>query len=742
MVDIWPPPVSRRIDLAEEPAFDLGAMRVIPAERTLVMNGQRGELQPRVMQVLVALAKARPEVLSRDKLIEMCWDGRIVGDDALNRCILALRHHAQQFTPQPFAIDTVPRIGHRLIEGPAEDHGSEPVRTGRPWQLASAAAALLILVTSGIFVWQRDVTGDDPATIAVLPFRNLSSGDPYFAEGIGEEILGQLAREPEFRVAGRTTAAQVSKEPDPRKLGKALGVEYLLEGSVRSDRGRVRINASLMQTRDGARLWSETYDRKLEDILEIQASIGQAVAGELRRRLVHSPTRRAVNGEAYALYLNARGLLRSQSPAVGAEAVSALQRSVKLDPGYAPAWASLAEAINLDGRSKGVEPLIAALPQAQAAARRALQIDPNLAEAHGALGQLLGAETSAGVAHLRRAAELAPRTGEGLVWRGLADAVTDDFAAALAAKKRAHELDPEWPFPVRAMVDLTAELGDRSDAETIVRAGFPADEMTQHFAFARIAWFLGDFSEAARHYAIVAKSPGRWARPAQRSLDDLRFMLGLSPTMPNPSPVANVGSFSRYVPRVWLASAPSAAEWQRHNRSAAAALVYQDENIVAAKLMLNAGRARELVATFDGPTGLLGLRRGQQVGPCQFQEVPLVASALRAVGRNGEADAVLRQAVERLGAAYRRGRVPVWFEGDAAAVWSVQGRKDLAFAALDRAVRRGWVYGGRIDLPSFSDEPAFRSLHSDPRFKTVQTKIAAHFSRERAETQRALAALA
>ena len=81
VVDLWPSPTASRIDLGEEPAFDLGGMRVVPAERTVILNGERRELQPRVMQVLVALAKARPDVVSRDKLIDLCWEGRVVGDD-------------------------------------------------------------------------------------------------------------------------------------------------------------------------------------------------------------------------------------------------------------------------------------------------------------------------------------------------------------------------------------------------------------------------------------------------------------------------------------------------------------------------------------------------------------------------------------------------------------------------------------------------------------------------------------
>ena len=739
MTDLWPQLAATRINLADESDFELGGMQVRPAERVVDSNGQRVELQPRVMQVLVALTKARPAVVSRDKLINLCWEGRVVGDDALNRCILALRHLAQEFTPQPFTIETVPRVGHRLVELASGDVAAgEPPTKIKPWRLIVAVVLILLVAAAGLFVWQQRAAQTEPASIAVLPFRNLSKGDPYFAEGVGEEILGQLAREPAFRVAGRASSAQFTGESDPREVGRKLDVDYLLEGSVRSDASRVRISASLVQTRDGMRLWSETYDRNLEDILEIQASIGQAVAGELRRRLVHSPLGRAVNGEAYTLYLNARGLLRTQSPEVGSEAVGLLQQSVKLDPGFAPAWASLAEARYLDARSKGIEGLIAALPQARSDSRRALQIDPNLAQAHGVLGQLLGYETRAGIAHLRRAAELAPRTGEGLMWRGLAHYASDEFALKLDAYRRAHELDPVWPFPMRALVDINAAMGDRAGAEAVIRSGFPEDVMTQHFALARVAWILGDFSDAARRYSIVAKSPARWARPAQRSLSDLQFMLGLSKAPQAAIPVANVGSFDRYVPRIWMAKPPSASEWQRRNRSAPAALVYHDENIVAAKLMLNAGRAREMVATFDGPNGLLGLRGGSPVGPSQSQEVPLVALALRAVGRNNEADTMLSQADARLQAAYHRGRVPTFFDADAAAVWAVQGKTGQAMEALERAFGRGWAHAGRIDLPNLEDEPAFRSLRGDPRFKAVLAKYRAHLAKERTETARAL----
>src|SRR6185312_5098876 len=141
-----------RINLAETPDFDLGSLRVSPARRQVSMSGECRELEPKVAQVLIALASASPAVVSRDRLIEQCWDGRIVGDDALNRCIVALRHLAKDFSPEPFAIETVPRVGYSLIER-RED---EP-ETGRNRKKAALAALLLLCLIAGglTFGWSR-----------------------------------------------------------------------------------------------------------------------------------------------------------------------------------------------------------------------------------------------------------------------------------------------------------------------------------------------------------------------------------------------------------------------------------------------------------------------------------------------------------------------------------------------------------------------------------------------------------
>src|SRR3954453_19841654 len=142
-----------RINLAETSDFDLGGLRVSPARRQVSMAGECRELEPKVAQVLIALASASPAVVSRDKLVEQCWDGRIVGDDALNRCILALRHLAREFSPEPFAIETVPRVGYSLLAGPRAISSERRRRVRTP---IAVALLLAIVVAIGVaFSWLR-----------------------------------------------------------------------------------------------------------------------------------------------------------------------------------------------------------------------------------------------------------------------------------------------------------------------------------------------------------------------------------------------------------------------------------------------------------------------------------------------------------------------------------------------------------------------------------------------------------
>jgi TolB-like protein len=472
------------------------------------MGDERRDLEPKVALVLVALASARPGVVSRDRLIEECWDGRIVGDDALNRCIVALRHLAKEFSPEPFAIETVSRVGYCLIERGA----NRPARSlGARTKMAVAALLALLLIAGVLAVaWSRFGRADaTPASIAVLSFRNLSSGDPYFAEGIGEEVLGQLSHEPQFRVVGRASSREFGTDADAREVARRLNVDYVVEGSVRRQGDRVRVNADLVRASDGIHLWADSYDGKLDDIFAIQGRIGGAIAGALRRKLIRVPTLSGplvTNGEAYNLYLTARGLIRTRKYDVFVTASNLLRDAINLDPNYAPAWASLAESTYFENYPDGSDGLIAALPKADGYARHALQLAPDLADGHRVLALLLPYGSPAALSHYRRAVELDPNRAEALLGLGSALAAAGEFDAQIAAYKRARELDPLWFRTTGQTAIALAEMGRRSEAEAIGRQGFVNNEPNLHIILGRIAWIFGDFSEAARHWSITARA--------------------------------------------------------------------------------------------------------------------------------------------------------------------------------------------------------------------------------------------
>lgn len=723
---------EQQINLAETADFDLGELRVCPAHREVRRNGERHELEPKVTQVLVALAANRSKVVSRDRLIAQCWDGRIVGDDALNRCIVALRHLAKEFSPEPFVIETVPRVGYCLTERPREIP-----RLNRPRMLAIAALVALLVI--GAALWfglpGRASQAMAPASIAVLPFRNFSDGEVYFAQGIGEEIRGQLAREPQFRVAGSTSSSEIGAHSDVREASRRLHVDYVLEGSVRTQGARVRVNASLLKAGDATRLWSDSYDGKLDDVFAIQQQIATAIAGALKRQLFHAPvvsSQKVPDGEAYSLYLTARGLNRTRNRQLGSTAVDLLRDAIRLDPDYAPAWAALASAVRLQGATD-FERFLAATRQAQGYARHSLLLSPDLAEAHRALGEALAYGSRESSDHLRRAAQLEPNVAENLLALGAVHAAAGGFDQELEAYRSAEVLDPFWFRTVGATAVATAEMGERSRAEAIARRGFPHNEVQQHILLGRIAWIFGDYSEAVRRWAIVAraKSP-RWSNTAQRSINDAAFAVGLQA---GPLVAVPRSSSQRTSWRVWMKSPPTPGAWRARNRDATAADVYRDENLIAAKLMLNSGQARELVATYH-EHGLFGRRRGEPVRADQLYATPIVALALRAVGQTAEADHLLEQADAQARAISRRGRVPFWFDADAAAILATRGKTDESLSALERAWGRGWRYVSSADLRDINDEPTFRSLHGKPRFERLRAMLAAHNANERREMER------
>src|SRR5580700_6186179 len=351
---------SAPIDVSREPAFTLGQATVRPSAGEVRAGGRVIRLEPRVMQVFVALARAGGGVVSRDDLVASCWSGRIVGDDAITRCVVRLRRLAESEAPGSFAIETFNKIGYRLV--PA---GSE---TERPPSDAPGAPR-------------------GPA-ICVLPFVNMS-GDPeqeYFSDGISEDIITDLSKVSTLQVCARNTAfAFKGQSVRAADLALELGVSHVLEGSVRKAGGRVRITAQLVDGATGNDVWADRFDRDLTDIFSLQDEISEAIVSALRLKLLPAEKlaieRRGTNSaEAYDLYLLARQLwLSGNYGDLGLEeaTVRLCRQAVQVDPAYAQAWALMGSAqTNLRftfGRSD---------VDSWTAVERALALDPDLAEGH------------------------------------------------------------------------------------------------------------------------------------------------------------------------------------------------------------------------------------------------------------------------------------------------------------------------------------------------------------------------
>ena len=353
--------------LVLESGFTLGSWHVEPGRNTIFRGKEERHLENRLMQTLVYLAQHPGQVISRGQFFKTVWQGLVVNEEALSRAISLLRTALDDDAHAPKFIQTIPGVGYRLI--------TEPLMTrGQKDSFSSA-------------------TGIQKNSIAVLPFVNLSN-DPdneYFSDGVSEEILNVLAQVKRFKVVGRTSSfAFKNRNEDLREIGNTLDVTHVLEGSVRKAGARVRITAQLIKTDDGYHLWSETFDRQLDDIFAVQDEIASSVAKALKVKLLGDAGGRQIiggthNTEAYQAYL--RGLHYRNRGALKEtvyRAVDAFQLATELDPGYARAYAYLAFSWR-DLVWNGYESQEQGLARMNDAATRAIELAPDLAAGHLAL---------------------------------------------------------------------------------------------------------------------------------------------------------------------------------------------------------------------------------------------------------------------------------------------------------------------------------------------------------------------
>jgi len=358
----------------------------------------------------------------------------------------------------------------------------------------------------------------DPCSIAVLPFADMSPGRDieYFSDGLTESLLHSLCQVSRLKVAARTSSfAFKGKDEDVRSIGRKLGVASVMEGSVRTDGKRMLITAQLVSALDGYHHWSKTFDRQMQDIFAIQEEIARAVVKALRVSLLGDESERlgeqgTEDAAAYQAYLQGRHHWNTRTTDGYRKAIAYYQEALEIDPAYARAWAGIADAYTFLVANVAMLPQ-EGVPRAREAATTALELAPDLAEAHMALGDIrlsydrdwLGAGDSYRQARTQSpgSAETHSAYGRYLLLAGRLEDAARELRLALT-------LDP-LSLPVnRLMGSIYAYLGEFGEAKRAfdrvleLHPGFPA-----HGALAQVFLYQGDYRRALGE---VAKDSFRW----------------------------------------------------------------------------------------------------------------------------------------------------------------------------------------------------------------------------------------
>ena len=394
-------------------------------------------------------------------------------------------------------------------------------------QLKGLAGALEVFSVS--FPWDKEEEGPpallDPKRLAVLPLANISNdpNDEYFADGMTEELISTISRIRGLRVIARTSAMQYKGQTKRiSEIGNELKAGTLIEGSVRKSSDMVRITVQLIDAASEEHLWSEDYERKLENIFQIQREIATKVAEGLRVKLLPEEESRigrkdTVNPEAFTLYLKGRYYWNERTEEGMKKAAGYFQRAIDLDPLYARAYSGLSDAYSILA-FQNYMPAQEAIPKAKALAEKAVEIDEGLAEAHTSLGFVTGEmfDWAGAESHYRRALELNPSYATAHFWYGIQLMWMGNDEAAIEHSKQAEELDPLSPAIAVALGQAFVYTRHYDEAiDHLERKAKEEPDATGIHFILGIAYFCKGMFEKAeeeeRKSIAVEETDRRWA---------------------------------------------------------------------------------------------------------------------------------------------------------------------------------------------------------------------------------------
>ncbi|HEX5760494.1 MAG TPA: protein kinase [Thermoanaerobaculia bacterium] len=385
-------------------------------------------------------------------------------------------------------------IGLVLLRG-----GGSPAPNAAPSAVATAPAAAEI------------------NSLAVLPFVDLSQAkdQEYFSDGLTEELLNVLIKSPELKVAGRTSSFSFKgKSEDLRSIARKLGVAYILEGSVRKSGDTMRITAQLLKAEDGFHLWSETYDRKLDDIFAVQDDIAQAVAAALKVTLFRPESGAPrPDAEAYDLVLRARFALGESSAESVLRGKKLLERALELSPSYAPAWAEMGLAHSRESmHATTIEAKQQAIDSQRRALAKALELDPNLPVAHSRMALVQRTAWDFAAAERSTARALAADPKNPIVLGNAAGLyrATGRLDEAAELLERALEADPLNLPQLTNLADLRIAAGRLAEAEALCREALELgpDSSGAHVILGHIQLLRGEVEAARTSFARANELKG------------------------------------------------------------------------------------------------------------------------------------------------------------------------------------------------------------------------------------------
>ncbi|MGA8205248.1 MAG: winged helix-turn-helix domain-containing protein [Woeseiaceae bacterium] len=492
----------------------------------LRVHGQPLRLERRPLDLLVLLVERRGRLVGREEIIAALWPNNVIIDfeSGLNTLVRKVRNALGDSSEAPRFIETVPGRGYRFvapIQAPpaAEPATASPIAATPWWRSRLGVALMLAALLAGSLAWRHMVSEPERIRIAILPLENLT-GDPqlgYLASGIAEETNLSLARTdlPNLSVIGVVSARALAESDLPLPtIGRQLGVDFIVTSSLRLDGSRIRVTSRLLRVADGKQIWSASFDRELTNLLGLQRELSVAIAEQIRQRL--SPevaaaidARQTKNPAAYELYLKGRYEWMQFQPGSVPRALQYYRQAVEKDPTYALAWAGIAHVLITSTVTVEANHAAVVAP-AREALEQALTYGPDLAETQLALSSFrsfLQQDFPGAEAAVRRAIELDPNSAMCHMFLGLMLTQQHEYVEGRAMLRRARELDPLFPLMFANSAVAALSAGDPAEARELATQAIAInpDFWVGYLHLGGALYDLGDYEGSLEAYAEAEK---------------------------------------------------------------------------------------------------------------------------------------------------------------------------------------------------------------------------------------------